>query len=313
MREPRWAFLLLMGGCGGDADGDGFSGGKDCDDDDPSVHVGAVELCNGVDDDCDGGEDPTDQATVAGARYDTIQQAIDAAGEGATVGVCAGNYVENLVIDRAITLLSAAGADATVIDGSGDETSTIFASMGGDERFELGGMTITGGSGSDNPNFEGEVAGGGVHVLIAGDVAIHDCVFFGNDADWGAGMYTLGVGGTDLTDLTFEANNATLGGGGLYVAGTTTLTRVSATENRAVGGAGAFIDGTATLADCDFSDNEATDLAGGIYAELAQIDLGNTTITGNEAKNGGGMLLHNGGSLTGGTITGNTGEWAVAS
>jgi hypothetical protein len=37
-----------------DADGDGYAEGEDCDDGDASVHPGAEELCNGVDDDCDG-------------------------------------------------------------------------------------------------------------------------------------------------------------------------------------------------------------------------------------------------------------------
>ncbi len=37
-----------------DADGDGFPGADDCDDADASVHPSAVELCNGVDDNCDG-------------------------------------------------------------------------------------------------------------------------------------------------------------------------------------------------------------------------------------------------------------------
>lgn len=41
-----------------DADGDGWAAVDDCDDADPSVHPGAIEVCeNGVDDNCDG--DPT--------------------------------------------------------------------------------------------------------------------------------------------------------------------------------------------------------------------------------------------------------------
>ncbi len=37
-----------------DADGDGEALSTDCDDDDPGVYTGATELCNGLDDNCDG-------------------------------------------------------------------------------------------------------------------------------------------------------------------------------------------------------------------------------------------------------------------
>ncbi|MCK6526318.1 FG-GAP-like repeat-containing protein [Myxococcota bacterium] len=74
----RWAWALLLAillGCGdregadgdstakddgsGDVDGDhdGFRGSEDCDDADPAVHPGAAEVCNGLDDDCDGTSD----------------------------------------------------------------------------------------------------------------------------------------------------------------------------------------------------------------------------------------------------------------
>ncbi len=53
-----------------DADGDTYgancAAGLDCDDGDPAVHPGAVEVCNGVDEDCDGVVDEGDDLCPAG-------------------------------------------------------------------------------------------------------------------------------------------------------------------------------------------------------------------------------------------------------
>ncbi len=52
-----------------DLDGDGFFSLEDCDDQDPAVFPGAVERCNGVDDDCDGYVDDQDPSVDGAFEY----------------------------------------------------------------------------------------------------------------------------------------------------------------------------------------------------------------------------------------------------
>lgn len=60
-----------------DGDGDGFSGELDCDDNDAETHPTAVEVCNGLDDDCDGLIDDEDPDLREGGIW-----CLDADGDG---------------------------------------------------------------------------------------------------------------------------------------------------------------------------------------------------------------------------------------
>ena len=69
-----------------DADGDGQRtvalGGSDCDDTDPSIFHGAQEVCNGLDDDCDGGIDDADVLGASPLGRATMWLDLDADGFG---------------------------------------------------------------------------------------------------------------------------------------------------------------------------------------------------------------------------------------
>ena len=57
-------------GVSSDADGDGFAATEDCDDTDASVNPGPTEVCDGVDNDCDGLTDADDDSLSDGTvRY----------------------------------------------------------------------------------------------------------------------------------------------------------------------------------------------------------------------------------------------------
>ncbi|MEM6930982.1 MAG: putative metal-binding motif-containing protein, partial [Myxococcota bacterium] len=88
----------------------------DCDDSSAAARPGGDEVCDGLDNDCDGQVDfnrvPED--------YPTIQDAIASLPHDTEACVAAGTWSEPIVFgDRQITLVGAGGAEGTFLDTSG--------------------------------------------------------------------------------------------------------------------------------------------------------------------------------------------------
>jgi hypothetical protein len=269
--------------------------GTDCDDSDAGVHPGAVEICNGFDDDCNPASSETGLVSTDGALFWSIQDAIDAAEEGSTISLCEGLWYENLEIDKHM-VLEGVGADVSIIDGA-DVASVVEVQP--HIHVTLRNLTLQHGWTAGS--------GGGIGVSEA-TLKIEDCVVTENRAEgWGGGIASSD---TDLLiDRTIVSDNAASWGGGAWIAcGNIRPCEVIDSEIRGnhasegVGGGlavwasgnGGSATFTRTTIDGNWVDPKATESSasgGGIYS-MTNLSLNGVVVSNNEAPSGAGIYLY---------------------
>ncbi|MFH1467407.1 MAG: right-handed parallel beta-helix repeat-containing protein [Pseudomonadota bacterium] len=233
-----------------DADGDGFPVEEDCDDGDAGINPGAGEVCNGLDDDCDGAMDEgwpdvnadglaecslacpmvVDAAAAPGgvgspeAPFATIGDALAwLAPDCARVEVGPGTYAERVDFgERDLELVATAGPEVTVIDAGGAGTVVTIAGGQGSESL-LQGFTLTGGSGTwgDGADFSAHLQHGGGLVVSESDPTVVGNIIAGNTTTGrGAGAVLFRYDGL-FTGNVVRDNTAALqsgyAGAGLYL------------------------------------------------------------------------------------------------
>lgn len=266
------ALDAALDACMGDCDGDGFPAGPDCNDRDPTVNPGAIDICNTIDDDCSGMADemaatfdPGTGAVDVSATFVTGTMAAPVAytpPSAGTLRLCgAGPYYAQ--ITTAVDL---------VVDGRGIG-NTIVAGGGVARPF-----TVTG----------GKLTITDLHVRDGLAVAAPSCGGFAN-----AGGAVACTSAMLTIERTRISASSAMAGGGLATCGcTTSITDAVITGSQATNGAGILMaDGLATITTSEISDNAATGSGGGIAVVNggAQLTLGNSLVTRNTALLGGGI------------------------
>ena len=237
----------------------------------------------------------------------TIQAAIDAAssvpGQDRVVleaGTYTGTGNYDIRLNKPITLTSASGAAATIIDFQ-DQRGIVVESMTGDAT--ISNLTLT--------NALHIPDGGAIHC-DGENPTISGCVISNNRANRGAGIFLANA--APLIELCTITGNSTTGGNGAGIAVSSgsnpTIDRCTISFNQTTSdgrGVGIWVNGaTATITNNRIHDNESPeDNGGGICMSYASgvYTINNNVIYNNRAVYGGGLLIK---SSSGGIVHNNT-------
>lgn len=233
------------------------------------------------------------------AEYPTIQSAIVAASNGDEVVVAPGIYNEAIdFLGKEIAVVSAAGAEKTILDGVGLTTSVVRCVSGETAATRLEGFTIRKGwRGSPLPQNPIIFLGGGL-VALNSSPTIENCRFIDNRSDYGGGAYFY-FSNSVVRGCLFHMNQASADGGGAQTyGGAVVFEDCTFTYNIAPnshGGAVHLVRGNPTMLDCLLANNTAN-LGGGLtfYADGGTATISGCEIVGNIADLAGGFWVRPG-------------------
>jgi len=213
---------------------------------------------------------------------------------------------------RANLTINGGGAATTIIDGN--DTDRVFQLIGA-VTLTLNDVTVTNGNTTSSSN----KAGGGILTPpSSSSLVLNNSVVTGNNgvSGEGGGIFAFSV---TLTNSTVSQNSTSNQGGGIF-ATSASVTNSSITNNHSTtdqGGGLFLINGASTITGSVVSGNTAGsgEDGGGIYLNgsinanaPALLTITNSTISGNNAADGGGIFILSFATvaISGSTISGNT-------
>lgn len=264
-------------------------------------------------------------------NYTTISDAVLNANDGDVIQVEPGTYVENVFVDRSVTI-EGQGAGVIIDGGKAGAVLTVDT----DFIVSIANLTLRNGSSIDGggisndgtitvtnciiQNNEATDAQGGGGISNFGNMTLQQVVVISNSASFGAGIYnvdlltadnisvtdnsTLDSGGGGITNdgafyLTNSlvlSNTAGANGGGIDNSGEITVSLSTVKGNSAgVDGGGVYNDGAFKLIRSLVYDNDSINVGGGIHNWTGgSFSAINSTISGNAANNQGGGIHNEG-------------------
>jgi len=236
----------------------------------------------------------------------TIQAAVDkAAGSGDTIEVAAGTYLENLTINKGVTL-NGVGADSVIIDGNG---AARVITHNNSSLLTISGITIQNGATASGNLFD---RGGGA-ILNSGSLTLQDSVVRDNAATGNGGAILTLSGALVIENSQIISNTAQGDGGAIYgylFAGTISVTNSLLANNTAVSyyGGAIYSSNGLYMNNTTVRDNSAPTIGGGLVVDGgATAVIENSLVTGNQAAIGAGISTLDGViTLTNVTVSNNT-------
>ncbi|GAB4527798.1 MAG: hypothetical protein OHK0046_45940 [Anaerolineae bacterium] len=189
--------------------------------------------------------------------------------------IAAGTYLENISIDKDVTL-QGEGATQTIIDGqNGGRVITVLRGS----ELQLSGVTITNGSAQT----------GGLIYTEDSTLTITDVVLQNGAASGNGGAIATQGGTINLVRVFLHSNTASIGGGIFTESGTVSIDSTTFANNTALTQGGGLVTraGSVTAVNSTFSANSAT-AGGGLYTSAGHVSLNHVTL----ALNSGGEIAN---------------------